>query len=234
MKTLFEEAQKNEINLTEAQLEKFEIYMDFILEYNSHTNLTAITEPEEIMIKHFLDSIILDKFFKMPQNAKVIDVGTGAGFPGVPLKILREDINLTLVDSLNKRIKFLNELMKKVDLQAKIFHARAEELSHDNKFRENYDFVVSRAVAPLGILCEYCLPYVKPGGCLIALKGSNAEEEIKNAKNAINILGGKIEYIKSFELPKNMGSRNVVIIKKIKNTPQKYPRSNSQISKKSL
>ena len=182
MKLLFEEAKKLDIYLNESQLEKFKIYMDFLLEYNSHTNLTAITDPNDIMIKHFLDSIILNKFVEIQKNAKVIDVGTGAGFPGVPLKIFREDIDLTLVDSLNKRIKFLNELMGKINLKADIIHARAEELSHNLKYRESYDLAVSRAVAPLNILCEYCLPYVKIGGCFVALKGANVDEEIQNSK----------------------------------------------------
>lgn len=234
MKLLFEEAEKFDIHLNDNQLEKFKIYMNFLLEYNLHTNLTAITEPGEIIIKHFLDSIILNKFIEIPKNAKIIDVGTGAGFPGVPMKIFREDIDLTLVDSLNKRIKFLNELMEKINLKAETIHCRAEELSHNNKYREKYNFAVSRAVAPLNILCEYCLPYVKIGGFFVALKGANADDEIINSKQAIKVLGGKIEKLETFELPENKGSRNILIIKKEKETPKKYPRSNSKISKSPL
>lgn len=234
MKLLFEEAKKLDIYLNESQLEKFKIYMDFLLEYNSHTNLTTITDPNDIMIKHFLDSIILNKFCDVPKKAKVVDVGTGAGFPGVPIKIFRSDIELTLVDSLNKRIKFLNELMEKINLNADIIHARAEELSHNFEYREKYDLAVSRAVAPLNVLCEYCLPYVKVGGFFVALKGSNADEEIQNSKKAIKILDGKIEKIETFELPQNKGFRSILIIKKVSKTPQKYPRLNSKISKTPL
>ncbi len=234
MKLLFEEAEKFGIHLNDEQLEIFKVYMDFLLEYNSHTNLTAITEPDEIMIKHFLDSITLNKFVEIPKNAKVIDVGTGAGFPGVPMKIFREDINLTLVDSLNKRVKFLNELIEKIGLKAEIIHCRAEELSQNNAYREKYNFAVSRAVAPLNVLCEYCLPYVKVGGFFVALKGSNADDEIKNSKKAIKILGGKIEKTEIFELPQNKGFRSILIIKKEASTLKKYPRSNSKISKSPL
>ena len=234
MNLLFEEAEKFGINLNDEQLEKFKVYMDFLLEYNSHTNLTAITEPDEIMIKHFLDSVILNKFVEISKKAKVIDVGTGAGFPGVPMKIFREDIDLTLVDSLNKRVKFLNELIKRIDLKAEIIHCRAEELSHNLKYRESYDLAVSRAVASLNVLCEYCLPYVKVGGFFVALKGSNADDEIKNSKKAIKILGGEIEKLETFELPKNKGVRNILIIKKVTKIPQKYPRLNSKISKSPL
>ena len=231
MKLLFEEAKKFNINLNDEQLKKFNVYMDFLLEYNSHTNLTTIIDPNEIMIKHFLDSILLNKFVEIPKNAKIIDVGTGAGFPGVPMKIFREDINLTLVDSLNKRIKFLNLLMEKTNLKAETIHYRAEELSHNNKYREKFDFAVSRAVAPLNVLCEYCLPYVKVGGFFIALKGSNVDEEIQNSQQAIKNLGGIIKKIEAFELPKNKGFRNILIIKKIKEISKKYPRSNAKISK---
>lgn len=234
MNVLFEEAKKFGINLDELQLSKFEEYKNFLLEYNSHTNLTSITDPKDIAIKHFLDSILVNKFFEVPKNSKVIDVGTGAGFPGVPLKILREDINLTLLDSLNKRIKFLNELCEKIEIKADIIHARAEELSHKENYREKFDVAVSRAVAPLNILCEYCIPYLKTGGYFVSLKGSNFEEEIENSKNALGILGAKIQDVKSFELPENKGFRSIVIIKKIKDVSKKYPRSNSQISKKPL
>lgn len=231
---LIDESKKIGISLTDSQIEQFEIYMNFLLEYNEHTNLTAITDPEDIMIKHFLDSIILSKFIDIPQNAKLVDVGTGAGFPGVPLKIANEGINLTLIDSLNKRIVFLNELMNKLNVSANIFHGRAEELSHNSKFRERFDIAVSRAVAPLSILCEYCLPYTKVGGYLVALKGANFQEEVDKSRDAVKILGGKIEKIETFNLPKNKGLRSVVIIKKTSNTNKKYPRSNSQISKKPL
>ena len=234
MNILFEEAKNNGINLDEGQLEKFEQYKNFLLEYNSHTNLTSITEPEDIAIKHFLDSILVGKFFEIPKNAKAVDVGTGAGFPGVPIKIFRDDISLTLVDSLNKRIKFLNKLCQKINISANIIHARAEELGHKEEFREKFDIAVSRAVAPLNVLCEYCIPYLKTGGFFISLKGSNVEEEVKNAKNAIAVLGSEIQDIKSFELPKNKGFRSIVIIKKNRNITKNYPRSNSQISKKPL
>lgn len=234
MNLLFEEAKNHGLNLSEKQLGKFQIYMDFLLEYNSHTNLTAITEPEDIMIKHFFDSIILNNFLDIQQNSKFIDIGTGAGFPGVPLKIFREDISLTLLDSANKRIVFLKQLIEKLGLDADIFHARAEELSHDAVHREQYDFAVSRAVAPLNILCELSLPYVKKGGFFVALKGSNAKEELQKSENAIKILGGKLKSVETFELPKDKGLRNVLIIEKVSNISKKYPRNNSRISKSPL
>ena len=234
MDLLFKESQKNGLILNDVQLEKFQKYMDFLLEYNSHTNLTAITDPEDIMIKHFFDSIVINKFLDIRKNAKVVDIGTGAGFPGVPMKIFREDIELTLIDSLNKRIIFLNRLMEKLTLSANIFHARAEELSHKKEYREVYDLAVSRAVASLNILCELSLPYVKKGGYFVSLKGSNAQEEINKSKKAIEILGGKLESVKTLELPENKGLRNILIIKKVSNTPMKYPRNNSQISKSPL
>lgn len=234
MDLLFREAEKNGLVLNDDQLEKFQKYMDFLLEYNSHTNLTAITDPEDIMIKHFFDSIIINKFLDIRKNAKVVDIGTGAGFPGVPMKIFREDIELTLIDSLNKRVVFLNQLMEKLAISANIFHARAEELSHKKEYREAYDLAVSRAVAPLNILCELSLPYVKKGGYFVSLKGSNAQEEINKSKKAIEVLGGKLESVKTLELPENKGLRNILIIKKVSNTPMKYPRNNSQISKSPL
>lgn len=234
MNLLFNEAEKSGLILNGGQLEKFQIYMDFLLEYNSHTNLTAITDPSDIMIKHFFDSIIINKFLDIQKKAKVVDIGTGAGFPGVPMKIFREDIKLTLIDSLNKRIVFLNQLMEKLEISSEIFHARAEELSQKKEHREVYDLAVSRAVAPLNILCELSLPYVKKGGYFVSLKGSNAGEEINKSKKAIEVLGGKLESVKTLELPENKGLRNILIIKKVANTPAKYPRNNSQISKSPL
>ena len=165
----------------------------------------------------------------MKKNSKIIDVGTGAGFPGVPLKIYNPDINLTLIDSLNKRITFLNNLMDKIGLNSEIYHARAEELSLNPKFREKFDFSVSRAVAPLNILSEYCLPYVKKGGFLLALKGPEVNDEIKLAEKIINILGGELKECYSFELPLSMGNRTLIIIEKKRGTPKGYPRKNSKI-----
>ena len=202
--------------------------MEYLVEYNSHTNLTAITNPEDILIKHFLDSIVISNYIK--DSKSVIDVGTGAGFPGVPIKICNEYINLTLVDSLNKRIKFLNELALKLDISANIYHARAEELSLSSNFREKFDVAVSRAVAPLNILAEYCIPYVKVGGYFIALKGPDLNDEIKNANTAIKTLGGKIENEISFDLPLEKGRRTILVVRKEKETSKKYPRKNSKIS----
>lgn len=232
MNILKTEAEKFGIYLDSNQLEKFKIYLDYLLEYNSHTNLTAITSHEDVIIKHFLDSIVVKKY--IPDNSKVIDVGTGAGFPGMPIKICDETVDLTLLDSLNKRVKFLNELSLKLDVKAEIYHSRAEELSLNPKFREQFDVAVSRAVAPLNVLVEYCLPYVRKGGCLIALKGPDLVGEVKHAKNAIQILGGKVEEQISFDLPFEKGKRTLLIIRKHHQTPKNYPRKNSKISSSPL
>lgn len=220
------------INLSKEQLEKFEIYMNYLLEYNSHTNLTAIKNPEDIIIKHFLDSIIITNYFdnfENNNNLKVIDIGTGAGFPGIPVKILCPDINITLLDSLHKRTVFLNNILEKINLQAEVIHDRAEILGKNKNYREKYNIVLSRAVAPLNILAEYCLPYIKISGMFLALKGPNISDEIENSQSQIKVLGGALEKVCNLELPLNKGTRTVIITRKIKSTPGEYPRSQSKI-----
>ena len=229
MNILTENLKKIGINITEHELFQFDTYMEYLLEYNKHTNLTAITQPEQVLIKHFFDSVLITKFFKIKPEDKIIDVGTGAGFPGVPIKIIYKDISLTLVDSSNKKVDFLKKLVDKLNINAEIFHGRAEELSFQKEFREKFDFAVSRAVAPLNILAEYCLPYVKLEGFFVALKGPNVQDEILKSENAIEVLGGKLFKTETFELPCNYGTRNVIVIQKTKNTPDIYPRTNAKI-----
>ncbi|MBQ7797691.1 MAG: 16S rRNA (guanine(527)-N(7))-methyltransferase RsmG [Clostridia bacterium] len=219
IKTLFSNISIN----NENYLNLFEIYFNELIDYNQKVNLTAITDKEEVYIKHFYDSCLASDI--IPHNVKIVDVGTGAGFPGVPLKIVRNDIDLHLVDSLNKRITFLNQLKEKLGVNYSTYHSRAEDFSINLATREKFDICVSRAVAKLNALAEYCLPLIKVGGTFIAYKGGDIEDEVKESLKAINILGGEITEIKNFNLPNNMGNRNLIIIKKIKNTPQKYPRS---------
>ena len=220
------------IKLKDCEIEKFNKYKDFLLEYNKKVNLTAITDPEQIAIKHFIDSLSVLKYCDVKSNVKIIDVGTGAGFPGVPIKIVREDLNLTLLDSLNKRICFLDELLNILNLQAELIHGRAEDEAR-NELRESFDLAISRAVAPLNVLSEYCLPMVEVGGLFISMKGLDVEEEIKQSGNAVSTLGGEIVEKINFKLPDN-SVRNIVVIKKNKNTPLKYPRKQSQIKRKIL
>ncbi len=217
------QAQKIDINLTNKQLNEFYTYMNLLIEWNKNINLTAITEPEEIIKKHFIDSLTISK--NIQKDSSIIDVGTGAGFPGIPLKIVREDINVVLLDALNKRLNFLNEVIKENKLEnIETVHFRAEEIGKNKKYREKYDIATSRAVAQLNILVEYLLPLVKIGGKCICMKGSNVEEELKNSKKAITLLGGEIEKIEEFILPDSDIKRNVIIIKKVNSTPAKYPR----------
>lgn len=204
-------------------LNKFQTYYKELITYNEKVNLTAITDEQEVFIKHFFDSCLSHQY--IPQSAKVVDIGTGAGFPGVPLKIIRDDIKLTLVDSLNKRITFLNELKEKLKIEYDTYHSRAEDFSLNVKHREQYDVAVSRAVAKLNTLLEYCLPLVKVGGIFISYKAGDIDQEINESKNALKILGGQILKIEKLNLPNNFGERSLVIIKKIKNTPNKYPRN---------
>lgn len=214
---------KIDIELSKKQIEQFYTYMNLLLEWNEKINLTAITEPEEVILKHFVDSLTISAYIK--KGSKLVDMGTGAGFPGIPLKILRDDIEITLVDSLNKRINFLNEVIKELELrEISTVHARAEEFGQNKKYREKFDIATSRAVANLSTLSEYLVPLVKLEGKIICMKGSEVKEEVENAKNAIKILGGKMEKEESFNLPNSDMKRNLVIIKKIKNAPAKYPR----------
>ncbi len=211
----------NQINLINKYNNIFETYFEELVSYNEKVNLTAITEKNQVFAKHFLDSIL--PIDEIKQNASLIDVGTGAGFPSLPIKIVRPDVDLTMVDSLNKRINFLNELTQKLNINTKNIHARAEDFALKN--RDKYDVAVARAVARLNTLIEYLLPVVKIGGIVLAYKATNCEEEINEAKNAIKILGG--EYVKTlhYVLPNNQGERNIVVIRKIKETPKQYPRS---------
>ena len=220
--------------LTEENLSKFEVYYKLLKEWNEKINLTAITDADGVAVKHFVDSLSVLNYCNIPQNAKVLDVGTGAGFPGVVLKIVRPDIQLFLLDSLKKRFLFLDALLSELDLDAEFLRGRAEEYGQDIDLRESFDLVVSRAVAQLNTLSEYCLPFVKLSGRFIAFKGSGADEEIKSSKKAFQVLGGKLIKIHTFKLPFDGGSRSLVEIEKIQPTPGKYPRNNGRIKAKPL
>ena len=225
-------AKQIEIELTKEQIEKYYNYMNLLLEWNERINLTAIIEPREIILKHFIDSLTIAKYIK--DDEKLIDVGTGAGFPGIPLSIVKENTDIVLLDSLNKRINFLQVVKESLKLEnITTIHGRAEEFGKNRKERETYDIATSRAVAPLNILLEYLLPLVKVGGKAICMKGSNIEE-IENAKNALEILGGQIEKIEEITLPNSDIKRNIIIVKKVKNTPSKYPRKPGTPSKEPI
>ncbi len=221
------------VKITPAQAEQFQAYLELLLEWNEKINLTAITDPQEVVEKHFVDSLTLLAHCKLKPGAKVIDVGTGAGFPGIPLKILRPDLQLTLLDSLNKRLTFLGEVCCALGIQAERVHKRAEEAGLDHKMRESYDVAVARAVAPLNVLCEYCLPLVKMKGYFLAMKGPGAKEELAEAENALELLGGTDVETISLSLP-TAGERNIVAVQKKKFTPKGYPRHGGTIAKHPL
>ncbi len=232
-KELIEKAKKVNIEIDDKKEEQFYNYMKLLLEWNEKINLTAITEQNDIILKHFIDSITINKYIE--QSNSIIDIGTGAGFPGIPLKIMNQNKKITLVDSLNKRINFLNEVCKEISLEnIQCIHARAEELASDLEYRENYETVVSRAVARLNVLIEYMLPFVKKGGLCICMKGPNIDGELEEAKNAIKVLGGKIKSVESFFLPDSDIERNVIIIEKVAETPKKYPRKAGLPSKQPI
>ena len=230
---LKELAEKIKIKLDEEQINKYYNYMNLLLEWNEKINLTAITEQNDIILKHFVDSMTSLKYLEEVKT--IIDVGTGAGFPGIPIAIVDEEKKVTLVDSLNKRIKFLDDVKEKNELKNVItIHSRAEDIGKDNKYREKYDVAVSRAVANLSTLVEYLLPLVKLGGKCICMKGANIEEEIENSKIAIKKLGGRIEKVEEFYLPDSDMKRNIIVIRKINKTDQKYPRKAGIPSKEPL
>ena len=219
-------------NIDEEKIKKFEEYSKLLVEWNEKMNLTAVTDPEGIAVKHFLDSIAPLNEIGFKENAKVIDVGTGAGFPGIPIKIMREDLNFTFMDSLQKRINFLNEVSTKISLKdSEFIHARAEEAGKEKKFREKFDYAVSRAVANMKVLCEYCLPFVKVGGVFVAFKQFEVDEEIEEAKAMIGNLGGKISDIKKVNIPQSDIVRKIVLVEKINETPPQFPRRFNKIKK---
>lgn len=227
--------EKEGFPLTEEENEKFQIYYDTLIEWNQKINLTAIEEPTEVAYKHFVDSVCLKRVVKELKGKKMIDIGTGAGFPGVPLKIMEPGLDLTLFDSLNKRIVFLQELCSKLDLKGvKAVHGRAEEFGIKPEYRAKYDIVTARAVARMPVLLEICLPFVKKGGIFIALKGPELEKEIEESKHALKELGGKVVDVQEFTLADGLYTRNLAVVKKVQDTPKKYPRKAGTPQKKPL
>ncbi len=226
-----EKAKKLNLNLDNEEIKKFYNYMNLMLEWNEKINLTAITKEDDIIIKHFIDSLTVLKYLN--DGDKIADVGTGAGFPGIPISIVNKKSKITLIDSLNKRIKFLEDVKNKIKIEnVECVHARAEDFGQDNK--EKYDVSISRAVANMKVLVEYLIPLVKVDGKVICMKGPDADEEIEEAKYAINELGGKIIEIDNIKLPDTDIERKIIIIKKIKETPKKYPRKAGTPSKEPL
>lgn len=222
------------IKLNDVQLNQLERYFELLVEWNEKINLTAITDIEGVAIKHFADSLTFFNYIDVPENSSVIDVGTGAGFPGIVLKIARPDIKLTLLDSLNKRLKFLKIVLDELGFEAEIIHSRAEDGAQNIDLRESFDFTVSRAVAQLNVLSEYCIPYTRLSGSFVALKGPDLDSEIGKSKRALQALGGKIENIYKFSLPNNGGERTIVQIEKVAPTPDKYPRISGKIKAQPL
>lgn len=226
-------AEKYGAVLDDTALERFDTYAKLLVSWNEKINLTAITDPVEIVIKHFADSVSVLKYVKPENGAKIIDVGTGAGFPGVALLIARPDLKLTALDSTGKKLKVVKDILDNLELEAVILHARAEEASRQAQYREQYDYAFARAVAPLYNLSEYCLPFVKVGGYFVSMKAAKASQEVEEAEKAITILGGKLTAFNTFEL-EDAGERSIIEIKKISQTSPKYPRQSAKIAKNPL
>lgn len=222
-----------EIDIDSAAFDRLDKFAELLVETNKSFNLTAITEPDDVTVKHFADCLAIFKYAQIPENAKIIDVGTGAGFPGLVLKLARPDINMTFLDSTRKKLGFIEQVLSAVGLDGEILHMRAEEAAQLSKYRETFDFATARAVAALPVLAEYCLPFVKCGGSFISMKSADSDEEISSADKAIGVLGGKLESNTVFNLVENM-PRRIIIIKKNSQTPTKYPRPSAQIAKKPL
>ena len=231
---LYNTALETGINLTDIQLEKFQIYYNLLIETNKVMNLTSITEEKDVVLKHFIDSLAIKNYIDI-SNGRVIDIGTGAGFPGIPLAIIYNDTQFTLMDSLNKRINFINTVMEECKLyNIETVHSRAEDLGHNNVYREKYDYCLSRAVAAIPVLLEYCIPFLKTGGKFISYKSEKAEEEISLSGNAQKKLGCRFDKLYSFDLPGTDISRKFVVFEKIKTTNRAYPRQAGKPKRSSL
>ena len=227
---LKEEAEMFHVKLDETALDRFDIYGKLLVEWNEKINLTAITDPEGVTIKHFLDSITIFSYVDIPEGAKIIDVGTGAGFPGLAMLIARPDLDITLMDSTKKRLTVIEDILENIGLTANVVHSRAEDAGQNKAYREKYDFSTARAVTNLRDLAEYCLPFVKVGGSFVPMKSAKTEEEIAEGKKAIQVLGGQIVKVNSFDLL-DCGERTIINVKKISPTPAKYPRSSAKMAK---
>lgn len=223
-----------DISLTDIQKQQFIDYYELLIEWNKVMNLTAITEFKEVVIKHFIDSLAIVKAVR-PEGAKIIDIGTGAGFPGIPIKIAFPDTDFVLLDSLNKRLLFLNEVIQKLELKnIATLHGRAEDFGRNLNYREKFDLCVSRAVAKLSLLSEYCVPYVKKGGFFVSYKSGNIKEELDHSKRAIQLLGSKLNKVEEFTLYDSDINRNLIVLEKTDNTPKNYPRAAGKASKEPL
>ena len=227
---LKEKAEMFHVKLDETALERFDIYGKLLVEWNEKINLTAITDPEGVTIKHFLDSLTIFNYVDIPEGAKVIDVGTGAGFPGLAMLIARPDLDVTLMDSTKKRLMVIENILENIGLSANVVHSRAEEAGQNMTYREQYDFSTARAVTNLRDLAEYCLPFVKVCGSFIPMKSAKAQEEIADGKKAIHVMGGQIIKQDTFNLL-DCGERTIINVKKISSTPAKYPRPSAKIAK---
>ena len=233
-KDLFYETIKPfEIKIDEDAFVRLDKFAELLIETNKSFNLTAIKEPDDVTVKHFADCLAIFKYVNIPENTKIIDVGTGAGFPGLVLKLARPDINMTFLDSTKKKLGFIENVLSECGVKGETLHMRAEEAAQLSKYREQFDFATARAVAALPVLSEYCLPFVKQGGSFVSMKSAESNEEMEAAKKAIGILGGKIESDIVFDLVENM-PRRIITIKKNSQTPTKYPRPSAQIAKKPL
>lgn len=230
---LYNTIEKFDVTIDENVFMRLDKFAEMLIETNKSFNLTAIKEPNDVTVKHFADCLAIFKYTDIPENSKIIDVGTGAGFPGLVLKLSRPDIEMTFLDSTRKKLGFIENVLNECGVQGEILHMRAEEAAQLAKYREQFDFSTARAVAALPVLSEYCLPFVKAGGSFISMKSAESNEEIGEAKKAIGILGGKIEDDIVFDLVENM-PRRIIKIKKNSQTPTKYPRPSAQIAKKPL